>query len=116
MIRVCLRNVNFEANSIRIKTRNHSKINVLINAFVFLVNCKQTLWIITASIALGALTKAKDDIWQRNIPLKFLKAVMDQPTLCESGYVDYDSCENAVPTNSAKRCVKMNPFRLIYTI
>lgn len=66
---------------------------------------QQTLWIITASFALGAtLTKAKDDIWQRKIPIKFLKAVMEQPTLCESGYADYDSCENAVSTNSAKRC------------
>lgn len=28
---------------------------------------------------------------------------MDQPTLCESGYADYDSCENSVSTNSIKR-------------
>lgn len=93
------------------KTINHFKECFYENhSYIFIFNCKQTLWIITASIALGALTKAKDDIWQREIPLKFLKAVMDQPTLCESGYADYNSCENAqiVPANSAKRCVKMN--------
>lgn len=67
---------------------------------------QQTIWIITASIALGAtVTKAKNDIWQRKIPIKFLKAFMDQPSLCESGYADYDSCENVVSTNSAKRCI-----------
>ncbi|XP_031629022.1 uncharacterized protein LOC116344549 [Contarinia nasturtii] len=60
-----------------------------------------TLWIITVLIALG-LTKAKDDIWQGKIPIKFLKAVMEQPTLCESGYSDYESCENAMMINSAK--------------
>lgn len=74
----------------------------------------QTLWIVTASIALIALTKAKDDTWQRTIPIKFLKAVMEQPTLCETGYADYDSCENTVTTNSVKRLWRsVNRFSII---
>lgn len=63
----------------------------------------QTFRIITASIALIAFTRANEDEWQRKIPIKFLKAVMKQPTLCESGHGDYESCENTMTTNSAKR-------------
>ncbi|XP_055303634.1 uncharacterized protein LOC129569135 isoform X4 [Sitodiplosis mosellana] len=61
--------------------------------------CQQALWIIIIG---AAITKAKDEIWQRKIPIKFLRAVMEQPNLCESAYADYDSCENAVSTNSVK--------------
>lgn len=60
-------------------------------------NYRQTIWIITASTAIFAMVSAKDDIWPQKNPLKFLKAVMEQPTMCESG--DYDSCENSIFTN-----------------
>ncbi|XP_055303632.1 uncharacterized protein LOC129569135 isoform X2 [Sitodiplosis mosellana] len=63
------------------------------------MNPWQALWIIIIG---AAITKAKDEIWQRKIPIKFLRAVMEQPNLCESAYADYDSCENAVSTNSVK--------------
>lgn len=52
------------------------------------------------------MTRGNDATWQRKIPIKFLKAVIDQQPLCESSYTDYDSCENFVTSNNAKKYFK----------
>lgn len=54
------------------------------------------------------MTRGNDATWQRKIPIKFLKAVIEQQPqpLCESSYTDYDSCENVVSSNNAKKYFK----------
>lgn len=81
-----------------------SNFSLIVKLSVHLYHQHTTLWIIIIG-ASATIIKAEDEIWQQKIPIKFLRAVMEQSTLCESGYADYDSCENAVSSNSVKRFI-----------
>lgn len=62
----------------------------------------QALWIITASIAVFAIARANDEKWPRKFPFNFRNLVNKQE-LCESGYTDYESCDNYISNGLAKR-------------
>lgn len=67
----------------------------------------QTLWIIIASIAVLVIAKENDEKWPRKFPFH-LRTLMDKQELCESGYTDYENCDNYVSTGLEKR---YNEFR-----
>lgn len=54
------------------------------------------------SFAMATGVNAKDDQWQQNVPIKFLKLLMEQQPLCESGS-DYENCENYISSITGKR-------------
>lgn len=62
----------------------------------------QALWIITNFIAVFAIATASEEKWPRKFPFS-LRNLMNKPELCESGYTDYESCDNYVSTSLAKR-------------
>lgn len=62
----------------------------------------QIVWIISASIAAFAIATANDDKWPQKFPLNFHSPV-DKKELCDSGYVDYGTCDNYISNGLAKR-------------
>lgn len=74
------------------------------------------LLLLSTSAAISGITHGNRLAWPRIAPFKFLKAIMDRPSLCNARFLARGSCKNTIPWNTDDRYVNLSvSCRLVQT-